>query len=48
MVRNNVNASAKKLEVAGVVDPGYSLYSRCSFDASIYHQCFNASRMGCG
>jgi hypothetical protein len=48
MVGNNVNASAKKLDVAGVVDPGYSLYSGSSFDASIYHQCFNVSRMGCG
>ena len=27
MVRNNRNASAKTLDVAGVVDPGYSLYS---------------------
>jgi hypothetical protein len=34
MVRNNVNASAKKLPIAGVVDPGYSLYSGSSFDAS--------------
>jgi hypothetical protein len=47
MVRNNVNASVKKLDVAGVVDPGYIFYSRSSFDASIY-QCFSASRMGCG
>ena len=46
-MRNNVNASAKTLDVAGVVDPGHSLYSRSSFDASIY-QCFSASRMGCG
>ena len=34
MVRNNANGSAKKLDVAGVVDPGYSLYSGSSFDAS--------------
>jgi hypothetical protein len=47
MVRNNVNASAKKLAVAGVVDPGHSLYTGFSFDASIY-QCFSASRIGCG
>ena len=47
MVRNNVNASAKTLSVAGVIDPGYSLYSGPSFDAPIY-QCFSASRMGCG
>jgi hypothetical protein len=47
MVRNNVNASAKKLDVAGVDDPGYSLYSGSTFDAAIY-QCFSASRMGCG
>jgi hypothetical protein len=47
MVRNNVNASAKNLAVAGVVDPGYSLYNGSSFDASIYQR-FNASRMGCG
>ena len=46
MVRNNGNASAKTLDVAGVVDPGYSLYSGPSFDASIY-QCFNASEIGC-
>ena len=46
MVRNNVNASAKTLDVAGVVDPGYTLYSGSSFDASIY-QCFNASEIGC-
>jgi hypothetical protein len=46
MVRNNVNASAKTLDVAGVVDPGYSLYSGSSFDAPIY-QCFNAPEIGC-
>ena len=46
MLRNNINASAKKLNVAGVVDPGYSLYSGSSFDASIY-PCFNASEIGC-
>ena len=46
MVRNNRNASAKTLDVAGVVDPGYSLYSGPSFDAPIY-QCFNASEIGC-
>ena len=34
MVRNNVNASAKTLDVAGVVDPGYSLYSEVAFEAS--------------
>jgi hypothetical protein len=33
--------------VAGVDDPGYSLYSGFSFDASIY-QCFSASRMSRG
>ena len=46
MVRNNVKASAKTLDVAGVVDPGYSLYSGSSFDAPIY-QWFNASEIGC-
>jgi hypothetical protein len=46
MVRNNVNASAKTLDVAGVIDPGYNLYSGFLFDAPIY-QCFNASEIGC-
>jgi len=46
MARNNVNASAKTLAVAGVVDPGYSLYSGSSIDAPIY-QCFNVSEIGC-
>jgi len=46
MVRNNVNASAKTLSVAGVIDPGYHLSSGPSFDAPIY-QCFNASEIGC-
>ena len=46
MVRNNGNASAKTLDVAGVVDPGYSLYSGPSLDAPIY-QCLNASEIGC-
>ena len=46
MVRNNVNASARTLDVAGVVDPGYSLYSGPSVDAPIY-QCFDASEIGC-
>lgn len=34
MVRNNVNTSAQKLNVTGVVDPGYSLYSGSSLPQS--------------